>query len=140
LTFVAYDEAQPEASVEATKRAITQALALGFRKQDIVVLSYRGREGSALTAVEQLGPHRLRGFTGKYDLFGNPEYRDGDVLLESIYRFKGQSAPCVILTEVDFDAFDERAARKLFVGATRATMKLIVVASQRATGELRSTR
>jgi hypothetical protein len=140
LTFVAYDEAQPEASVEATKRAITQALALGFRKQDIVVLSYRGREGSALTAVEQLGPHRLRGFTGKYDLFGNPEYRDGDVLLESIYRFKGQSAPCVILTEVDFDAFDERAARKLFVGATRATMKLIVVASQRTTGELRSTR
>jgi len=140
LTFVAYDEAQADASVEATKRAITQALALGFRKQDIVVLSYRGREGSALTAVEHLGPHRLRGFTGKYDLFGNPEYREGDVLLESIYRFKGQSAPCVILTEVDFDAFDERAARKLFVGATRATMKLIVVASQRATRELRSVR
>ena len=140
LTFVAYDESQAEASVEATKRAITQALALGFRKQDIVVLSYRGREGSALTAVEHLGPHRLRGFTGKYDLFGNPEYREGDVLLESIYRFKGQSAPCVILTEVDFDTFDERAARKLFVGATRATMKLIVVASQRATRELRSVR
>lgn len=140
LTFVAYDESQAEASVEATKRAITQALALGFRKQDIVVLSYRGREGSALTAVEHLGPHRLRGFTGKYDLFGNPEYREGDVLLESIYRFKGQSAPCVILTEVDFDTFDERAARKLFVGATRATMKLIVVASQRATWELRSVR
>ena len=140
LTFVAYDELQAEASVEATKRAITQALALGFRKQDIVVLSYRGREGSALTAVDHLGPHRLRGFTGKYDLFGNPEYREGDVLLESIYRFKGQSAPCVILTEVDFDTFDERAARKLFVGATRATMKLIVVASQRASRELRSVR
>ncbi|HEY1610840.1 MAG TPA: ATP-binding domain-containing protein, partial [Paraburkholderia sp.] len=41
---------------------------------------------------------------------------------ESIYRFKGQSAPCVILTEVDFETFDERAARKLIVGATRATM------------------
>ncbi len=38
----------------------------------------------------------------------------------------------MILTEVDFDAFDERIARKLFVGATRATMKLIIVASQRA--------
>ena len=54
------------------------------------------------------------------------------MLLESIYRFKGQSAPCVILTEVDFEAFDEQAARKFFVGATRATMKLIVVASARA--------
>lgn len=118
--------------IEATKRAITQALSLGFRKQDIAVLSFRGREGSVLTAVEQLGPHRLRSFTGGYDLFGNPEYREGDVLLESIYRFKGQSAPCVILTEVDFDALDEQAARKFFVGATRATMKLIVVASERA--------
>jgi superfamily I DNA and RNA helicase len=76
--------------------------------------------------------HRLRAFTGTYDLFGNPEYREGDVLLESIYRFKGQSAPCVILTEVDFEALDEQAARKIFVGATRATMKLIVVASERA--------
>ncbi|ASL48596.1 hypothetical protein bAD24_III14450 [Burkholderia sp. AD24] len=100
------------------------------------MLSFRGREGSAMTALDQLGPHRLRSFTGKYDLFGNPEYREGDVLFESIYRFKGQAAPCVIFTEVDFDTFDERIARKLFVGATRATMKLIVVASQRAARHL----
>jgi hypothetical protein len=132
LSVNAYDETDGETVVESTKRAITQALSLGFRKQDIAVLSFRGREGSALTGLEHLGPHRLRSFTGKYDLFGSPEYRDGDVLLESIYRFKGQSAPCVILTEVDFDRLDERAARKLFVGATRATMKLIVVASRRA--------
>ena len=32
----------------------------------------------------------------------------------------------------DFDRFDEQVARKFFVGATRATMKLIVVASERA--------
>jgi UvrD-like helicase C-terminal domain len=62
----------------------------------------------------------------------------------AIYRFKGHAAPCVIFTEVDFDTFDECIARKLFVGATRATMKLIVVASQcayaianRAAGSLR---
>jgi hypothetical protein len=132
VTVSTYEEGNPEEVVEATKRAITQALSLGFRKQDIAVLSFRGREGSALTAVDHLGPHRLRAFTGTYDLFGNPEYREGDVLLESIYRFKGQSAPCVVLTEVDFDALDDQAARKLFVGATRATMKLIVVASDRA--------
>lgn len=131
-----YDETSADGVVEATKRAITQALSFGFRKQDIAVLSYRGREGSVLTSLDHLGPHRLRNFTGKYDLFGSPEYREGDVLLESIYRFKGQSAPCAILTEVDFEAFDERAARKLFVGATRATMKLIVVASRRASRHL----
>jgi len=132
VSISTYEDGHPEEIIEATKRAITHALSLGFRKQDIAVLSFRGREGSALTAVDQLGPHRLRAFTGTYDLFGNPEYREGDVLLESIYRFKGQSAPCVILTEVDFDALDEQAARKIFVGATRATMKLIVVASARA--------
>ncbi|MFP3587293.1 ATP-dependent helicase [Paraburkholderia sp. SIMBA_055] len=137
ISLSVYDEANAaEGAIEATKRAITQALSLGFRKQDIAVLSFRGREGSAMTAQDHLGPHRLRSFTGKYDLFGNPEYRDGDVLFESIYRFKGQAAPCVILTEVDFDTFDERIARKLFVGATRATMKLIIVASQRAARHL----
>ncbi|MFL9875452.1 ATP-binding domain-containing protein [Paraburkholderia megapolitana] len=139
VSISTYDDANAtEGCIEATKRAITQALALGFRRQDIAVLSFRGREGSVLTELDQLGPHRLRSFTGKYDLFGSPEYREGDVLLESIYRFKGQSAPCVIFTEVDFDAFDERIARKLFVGATRATMKLIVVASQRAAAHLRA--
>ncbi|KVR15212.1 nuclease [Burkholderia ubonensis] len=125
-----------DACIDATKRAITQALSLGFRKQDIAVLSYRGREGSALAALNQLGPHQVKRFTGKYDLFGNPEYHDGDVLLDSIYRFKGQSAPCVILTEIDFDTLDARAARKLFVGATRATMKLLLVASARAAAQL----
>ncbi|MDY7788255.1 ATP-dependent helicase [Burkholderia ubonensis] len=125
-----------DACIDATKRAITQALSLGFRKQDIAVLSYRGRESSALAALDQLGPHQVKRFTGKYDLFGNPEYHDGDVLLDSIYRFKGQSAPCVILTEIDFDTLDARAARKLFVGATRATMKLLLVASARAAAQL----
>ncbi len=137
ISLSVYDEANAtESSIDATKRAITQALSLGFRKQDIAVLSFRGREGSAMTGRDHLGPHRLRSFTGKYDLFGNPAYREGDVLFESIYRFKGQAAPCVILTEVDFESFDERIARKLFVGATRATMKLIIVASQRAARHL----
>jgi hypothetical protein len=137
ISLSTYDESQtPESCIDATKRAITQALALGFRKGDIAVLSFRGREGSVLWPLDHLGPHRLRSFTGKYDLFGNPAYREGDVLLDSIYRFKGQSAPCVILSEVDFAGFDERNARKLFVGATRATMKLIVVASHRAAQRL----
>jgi hypothetical protein len=117
---------------DETKRAITHALGLGFRRQDIAVLSWHGREHSALAAQEQLGPYRMRSFTGGYDLLGNPDYREGDVLFESIYRFKGQAAPCVILTEIDFEALDEQTTRKLFVGATRATMKLMMVFSERA--------
>ncbi len=46
LSRLRRSERRPRAAIEATKRAITQALSLGFRKQDIAVLSFRGREGS----------------------------------------------------------------------------------------------
>jgi superfamily I DNA/RNA helicase len=70
-------------------------------------------------------------------MFGTPLYSDGDLLLETVHRFKGQAAPCVILTEVDFEALDELVERRLFVGATRASMKLILVLSERADNCLR---
>jgi len=57
-------------------------------------------------------------------------------LIETVYRFKGQAAPCVILTEVDFETLDDISRRKLFVGMTRASMKLIVVLSARAAASL----
>ena len=77
-----------------------------------------------------------KSFTGKYDLLGSPIFSEGDLLIESVYRFKGQSAPCVVLTEVDFETLDEKALRKIFVGATRATMKLILVVSESGTKKL----
>jgi hypothetical protein len=117
---------------DATKRAVTRALQAGFRLADIVIVTFSGRERSQFAPLEQLGPHRLKRWLGRYDLFGAPQYSDGDVLIETVYRFKGQSAPCVILTEVDFETFDELAQRKLFVGLTRASMKVIVVSSERA--------
>jgi hypothetical protein len=118
--------------IESTKKAITRCVALGFKRSMIATLTYRGREHSALFPFDALGPHALRRFTGEYDLLGSPLYTDGDVLLETVLRFKGQSAPAVVLTEIDFETFDETALRRLFVGATRATMKLILVTSERA--------
>jgi len=120
------------ALVEQTKRAMTRALGLGFRRNMIATITFRGREHSLFTPYERLGAHRLKAFTGSYDLLGNPVYSDGDFLIDSVYRFKGQSAPCVIFTEIDFDTLDELTVRKLFVGATRASMKLILVASEKA--------
>lgn len=124
--------ADPQQLIERTKRAISEALRHGFKRSEIVLLTYRGRDNSQLVPLESLGPHRLRAFTGRYDLFGQPEFRDGDLLIETLFRFKGQSAPCVILTEVDFETLDERAVRRLFVGATRATLRLAIVMSERA--------
>jgi len=118
--------------IDVTMRAITKALAAGYKRSDIVLLTFAGRDHSKLLALDALGPHALRRFDGSYDLFGNPVYTDGEVLAETIYRFKGQSAPCVIFSEIDFGTFDEKAVRKLFVGATRATTKLMLVMSERA--------
>jgi superfamily I DNA and RNA helicase len=54
------------------------------------------------------------------------------LVAESVYRFKGQSAPATILAEIDFEALDDQAFRKLFVGMTRARLKLVLVLSDRA--------
>jgi hypothetical protein len=131
------DEGQgADSLMDATRRAITRAIGLGFRRDMIALVTFRGREHSRFTPITHLGPHRLRAFSGRYDLFGEPEHSEGDLLIDSVYRFKGQSAPCVIFTEIDFDTLDEATVRKLFVGATRATMKLILVASERAAAAL----
>jgi superfamily I DNA and RNA helicase len=130
VEFSAYDDTP--GLLDATKRAVTLALAAGLRKEDIVVLSFSGRGRSRLLPFDKLGPHTLRRFTGRYDLFGAPEYTEGDLLVETVYRFKGQAAPCVVFTEIDFEAFDERARRKLFVGMTRAGLRLHLVLSRAA--------
>lgn len=121
---------------ERVKEALRLCLAAGFKRDELALLSFRGREQSLLFPYTQLGPHSLRTFTGRYDLLGHPQYSDGEVLLETVYRFKGQSAPAVILAEIDFENLDSKAQRKLFVGATRAMMKLVLVVSERAAGRL----
>jgi superfamily I DNA and RNA helicase len=62
---------------------------------------------------------------------------EGELFIDSVHRFKGQSAPCIVFTEIDFEELDEAALRKLFVGMTRATMKLVLVVSERAAAALR---
>ena len=123
--------ADAEQLVALTTRAITQCIAAGFKREMIAIVSFRGRENSRLAAYKKLGPYALRAFTGGYDLLGNPVFSEGEVLLDSVYRFKGQAAPCVIFSEIDFAAPDDLTLRKLFVGMTRATMKLTLVAAQR---------
>lgn len=120
------------AMADATKQAITRCLAANFARSDIALLSFQGRAHSTLLQADRLGQHTLRSFTGDYDLLGVPVYREGQLLAESVYRFKGQSAPAVIFTEIDFEALDDRTLRKLFVGMTRARMKLVLVLSERA--------
>jgi superfamily I DNA/RNA helicase len=130
IEIVSYSDARD--LITKTTSAVTRCIGLGFKRPHIALVTYRGREHSKLTPLNKLGPYPLRASTGRYDLFGNALYTEGDILIDSVLRFKGRASPCVVFTEVDFETLDDAAVRRLFVGATRATMKLTLVASQRA--------
>ena len=122
--------------IEKTRHAITRCISQGFKREMIAIITFRGWANSAFKSLERLGNYTLRSFQNSYDLLGNPIYNDGEFLIDSVYRFKGQAAPCIILTEVDFDAISELVKRKLFVGLTRASIQLVVIASERAAQQL----
>jgi hypothetical protein len=136
IDYLVYRDGDTDSLLAQTKQAITLCLAAGFTRADMAIASFRGREKSVLLGLDTLGAHSLRSFTGTYNSAGQPVFRDGGLLAESIYRFKGQSAPAVIFSEIDFDTLDELAYRKLFVGLTRARLKLVLVMSERAAQQL----
>ena len=122
----------PEKVVRSTEQAVERCLRRGFGVGDVAVVSLRGRERSALQSLDQLGSWRLRRFTGRYDDGGGAVWADGDLMMESVRRFKGQAAPAVVLTECDFSDLDAMTARLLFVGLTRARVHLEWVLSRQA--------
>lgn len=118
--------------IAQTVSAVTKCIGIGFKRAHVALVTYRGREHSRFTPFDKLGPYPLRAPTGQYDLFGNSVFTDGEVLIDSVHRFKGRAAPCVVFTEIDFETLDDAAVRRLFVGATRATMKLTLVVSEKS--------
>ena len=104
----------------------------GYSPGQVAVISWRGYQQSQVLRLDHLGGYKTCRFTGEYDTAGNTVWSQGQLLVESLYRFKGQSAPAVVLCEVDFEELGPREMRKLFVGLTRAQMRVDVVLSQRA--------
>ena len=104
----------------------------GYTPDQVAVISYRGVQQSEALSQDRLGGQPTKRFTGQYDNAGNAQWSEGTLLAESLYRFKGQSAPAVVLCDVDFETLSERDKRKLFVGLTRAQMRVDVVLSERA--------
>lgn len=115
-----------------TEAAVQDLLSQGFPLADIVILSGRGHSRSVLLGLDKLGPWDVQRFTGKYLPDGEPHLTSGQLLVESVYRFKGQSAGAVVLSEWDFESLSDHEKRKLFVGMTRARLALQIVLSDRA--------
>jgi hypothetical protein len=111
-----------QAFEHATIGAVERCLEKGFALSDIAILCVPGRERSRLLGRERLGPWTLKTFSGRFDDSGHPVWTEGALLLDSVRRFKGQSAPAVVLTECDLPALDPLDRRLLYVGLTRARM------------------
>ena len=58
---------------------------------------------------------------------GRQLFSDGTLFNDTVRRFKGLQAPCIILTEVDFDELDDQTKSLLYLGMTRASMSLKIV-------------
>ncbi len=118
---------RPEDQAQRLAEVVGLQLALGFAPEEIVILSLRGLNQSPLWHQDHIGRHAVRRFTGTYQPDGTQVWSAGDITFESLYRFKGQEAPAVILVDVDDQDSAERLARLLFCGMGRATVRLDVL-------------
>ena len=123
--------AQPGRALALVEAKVRELLREGFKPVHIAVLTYGG-SGSEILDQETIAGLRTRRFTGRHDAAGNALWTDGALLVETLERFKGQSAPAVILCEIDFAEVTEVDRRKLFVGMTRAQVRLDCMLSERA--------
>jgi len=119
----------PKNIAPCTVKAVERCLQLGFSLAEVAVVSMRGRERSVLQGLDKLGPWSLSHFTGKFDEGSTPIWKDGQLLIDSVRRFKGQAAAAVVLTECDMAQLDPINRRLLFVGLTRARVHLEWVVS-----------
>lgn len=116
---------------EQSKRVaaiVTDLVRTGFRHSDIVILSMRGLARATFAQEKRIGAFTLSRPTGGYDLLGNQLFENGQLRFDTVYRFKGQEAPAIILTDVDpNEDRPDHAERLLFTAMTRATVRLELV-------------
>lgn len=128
-TFFTYSG--PAHLLKETRRAVDEARSEGFTDDQIAILSMKGRHSSEIFCSPTQG-------TEKYSLKqpleefknGRQLFSEGALFNDTVRRFKGLQAPCVILTEVDFEDIDDAARSVLYLGLTRASMSLKLVVSE----------
>jgi len=121
-----------KAQLDALYKCLRGLVNDGFSTDEIALLSFAGRDNSLTLKQDRIGSWTLKRFTGKFDKSQNAIWTQGDLLADTIARFKGQSAPVVVVTEVDFTEPTPRDLMKLFVGFTRAQYRCECVLSEKA--------
>ena len=110
---------------------INELIKAGFKLDDIAIISCRGMDSTALRETDRLGQHYVRRFTGKYDEHENQIYTEGELIFDTIFRYKGQQAPVIILTDLDESLeINERTRKILYCAMTRATVLLELIVQE----------
>jgi len=119
--------------IEATEKAVKDLIADGYDPEAIAVLSFRGFSTSKVLSneIDELQGLKIKKFIG-YDNNGHVLWSEGKIFVDTLFRFKGQCADAVVLTEVDFEEWSENVKRRLFVGLSRARLMVSLVVTERA--------
>ncbi|WP_199052015.1 AAA family ATPase [Aquitalea sp. ASV15] len=133
--FYLYDGSE-EDLLQKTEDAIQAQCAQGHDITNIAVLSTKGIHHSRLLRQDTLAGYSTKRYTGQFTEDGQAKWTKGLLLLDSVYRFKGQSASAVILTEVDFVELSRSERAKLFVGMTRGLLSVSLVLTHAAAEQL----
>lgn len=127
--FYTHDE-QPGAHTLALNECLQNLWSQGIDPSQVVLVTYRGLDKSKVMNLEYAGGKKIK--RPMRDTDGNSTWTDGELRVETVNRFKGQSAPVVVFCEIDFEELNVVNARKLFVGMTRGQLKVELVLSNRA--------
>lgn len=129
-----------ESPIPATEQALRDLRAEGFAPENIAVLSVHGLSSSRIAGTS--GPSSLAGLSVRrqsgYAPEGTALWTGGELMVDTVFRFKGQAADAIVITEVDFEALTIRDRRRLFVALTRVRLQAVLVTTERAAIALRA--
>jgi hypothetical protein len=128
LGVAMYDYEEPRELPDMLAHRVQELAKVGFKAEDIAIVSCRGMGSTALKDIVQIGKHKVRKFTGNYDADNEQIYTNGDLNFDTIFRFKGQQAPAVILVDLDETIKrNDYSLGVLYCAMTRATVRLELV-------------
>jgi superfamily I DNA and RNA helicase len=122
--------------IDTTAHEVKNLVEQGYSVSNIAVLSFHGVGSSVL--VKETGPEHLAGIRLRrqsqedFNPDGTAVWTDGELLVDTLFRFKGQAADAVVITEIDFSELDLNARRRLFVALTRARLQAVLVTTESA--------
>ena len=111
--------------VTTLRETIRRLISDGLRIDDVMILSPRRLENSALAAVDQICDAPI------VDCSRSLDAPKGCIRYSTIHSFKGLESQVVIVVDID-EVEDERAKSLLYVGMSRARSLLILMIQEQA--------